>query len=102
MKMSVPERVKEVSIMIGRATEVRNCLGQGMEEYEGCVCMNNGVVAYVCDGLYYLSYSYEIFKALVDAGFKDYTFMVIASDDHGKRGPRGREIEWQEIKAKIA
>jgi hypothetical protein len=100
MAINVPKAVLRRSILIDRAQNVKNVLGQGMAEYEGKVCMNNGVVAYVVNGDYFLSPGgYEVFKALVDAGFKDYTFMVIASDDHGVRGPRGHEATWQKLRA---
>ena len=84
------------SIKIDEAKNVRNVLGQDMAAYDGYVCMNNGVVAFVYKGYYYLTPDgYKAFKCCQDElGLQEKSFMVLCSQRPSEEAPVGWESRW--------
>lgn len=84
------------SIRLDEAKNIRNVLGQDMSENEGCVCMNNGVVAFIYDGYYYITPDgYAAFKCCQDElGLKEAFFMVLCSQRPSEEAPKGWESRW--------
>ena len=83
------------SIKIDEAKNVRNVFGEDMSEFNGCVCMNNGVVAFVYKGYYYLTPDgYKAFKCCQDElGLQESFFMVLCSMRTSEK-PKGWESRW--------
>ena len=97
--MKTLQEVQSRSICIGKAANVKNVLDHGMQGFEGCVSMNNGVVAFVVNGNYYLTPDgHSAHKTLTEAGFEDATFMVICSADPEHEAPNGHEVEWRRLR----
>ena len=85
------------SIKIDRASDVKNVYGQNMASYDGCVSMNNGVVAFIYKGEYYLTPDgYEAFKIARDElGLREASFMVLCSQRPQEQAPVGWERRWR-------
>ena len=84
------------SIKIDPCEFVTNVFGQNMSAYNGCVCMNNGVVAFIYKGDYYLSPDgYKAFKCCQDElHLREESFMVLCSMRPQEEAPRGWERRW--------
>ena len=85
-------------INLGKAAFITNVNGDNMAPYEGCVCRNNGVTAFVSGGDYYLSPDAGAKEEKLREGFKDRGFMVLCSIRPDIDAPAGHEKEWAELR----